>query len=48
MIQSDESRKQSSNVDACYEKLYRLLESTAREVIPGETSQDQKDRVHKL
>lgn len=48
VIQSDESRKQSSNVDSCFEKLYRLLESTAKEVIPGETSQEQKDRVHKL
>lgn len=48
MIQSDESRKQASNVDECYEKLYRLLESTAKEVIPGETSREQKDRVHKL
>lgn len=48
VIQSDESRKQSNNVDACYERLYLLLESTAKEVIPGETSQEQKDRVHKL
>lgn len=48
VIQSDESRKQASNVDECYEKLYRLLESTAKEVIPGETSREQKDRVHKL
>lgn len=48
VIQSDESRTQSSNVDSCFDKLHQLLESTAKEVIPGETSQEQKDRVHKL
>lgn len=48
MIHSDESRKQSSNVDLCFEKLHALLETTAKEVIPGETSEEQKDRVHKL
>ncbi|KAJ5574142.1 uncharacterized protein N7459_008569 [Penicillium hispanicum] len=48
VIQSDESRKQTSNVDACFEKLHQLLESSAKEVIPGETSPEQKDRVRKL
>lgn len=48
VIQSDESRQQATNVDLCYEKLNRLLVSSAKEVIPGETSQEQKDRVSKL
>ncbi|KAF3386415.1 hypothetical protein F1880_000356, partial [Penicillium rolfsii] len=48
VIQSDESRQQAANVDLCYAKLNRLLVSSAKEVIPGETSQKQKDRVSKL
>lgn len=48
VIQSDESRKQSSNVESCFEKLHNLLETTAKAVIPGETSEEQKERVKKL
>ncbi|KAJ5891086.1 uncharacterized protein N7473_007314 [Penicillium subrubescens] len=48
VIQSDESRQQATNVDLCYAKLNRLLVISAKEVIPGETSQEQKDRVSKL
>ncbi|KAJ5492996.1 hypothetical protein N7539_001742 [Penicillium diatomitis] len=48
VIQSDESRQQSTNVDACYAKLNQLLISSARDTIPGVTSQVQKDRVTKL
>ncbi|KAJ5386110.1 hypothetical protein N7509_008651 [Penicillium cosmopolitanum] len=48
VIQSDESRQQSSNVEACFDKLHQLLLSSAKQVIPGETSQEQSVRVHKL
>lgn len=48
VIQSDESRKQACNVDACFDKLHCLLEDAAKAVIPGETSPEQKDRVLKL
>ncbi|KAA8646083.1 peptidyl-tRNA hydrolase domain protein [Aspergillus tanneri] len=48
VIQSEESRKQATNVEYCYEKLHQILRSTAKDIIPGETSQEQKDRVHKL
>ncbi|KAJ5132648.1 hypothetical protein N7448_006806, partial [Penicillium atrosanguineum] len=48
LIQSDESRKQASNVDSCYDKLHQLLRSTAEEVIPGETSPEQQKRVRDL
>jgi peptidyl-tRNA hydrolase ICT1 len=48
VIQSDEARKQSSNVECCFEKLHSLIETSARAVIPGETSQEQKDRVKTL
>ncbi|KAE8352781.1 hypothetical protein BDV28DRAFT_148680 [Aspergillus coremiiformis] len=48
VIQSEESRKRAANVESCYEKLHQLLKSTATDAIPGETSQEQKDRVQKL
>ncbi|KAJ5773572.1 hypothetical protein N7457_008468 [Penicillium paradoxum] len=48
VIQSDEERKQSNNVESCFDKLYQLLQSSAKEVIPGETSQAQRTRVQKL
>lgn len=48
VIHSEESRKQQNNVESCFEKLHQLLETSARQVIPGETSPEQRDRVHKL
>lgn len=48
VIQSDEARKQSANVESCYEKLFRAVEESARNVIPGETSVEQRDRVRDL
>ncbi|KAF9889177.1 hypothetical protein FE257_007666 [Aspergillus nanangensis] len=48
VIQSEESRKQADNVDSCFDKLHQLLKTMAAEVIPGETSEAQKDRVQKL
>lgn len=48
VIQSDESRKQSANVEACFEKLRQLLEEAGRAVVRGETSEEQKERVRKL
>lgn len=48
LIQADESRKQAANRDACYSKLHELLIELARDSIPGETSQNQKEKVKKL
>lgn len=48
VIQSDDSRKRANNVESCFEKLYQLLRGAANEAIPGETSPEQRDRVHKL
>ncbi|KAL4884644.1 hypothetical protein BJY04DRAFT_215106 [Aspergillus karnatakaensis] len=48
VIQSEESRKQSDNVDACFQKLHQLVKSTTESVVPGETSPEQRDRVRKL
>ena len=48
VIQSDDSRKQSENVEACFSKLQWLLEAAAKTVIPGETSESQRERVKML
>ncbi|EED20276.1 peptidyl-tRNA hydrolase domain protein [Talaromyces stipitatus ATCC 10500] len=48
VIQSDEARKQSANIESCYQKLYKIVEESARDVIPGETSEEQKERVKNL
>lgn len=45
MIQTDDSRKQSNNVDGCYTKLYELIVDAASDVLPGETSAEQRRRV---
>ncbi|OJJ85780.1 peptidyl-tRNA hydrolase domain protein [Aspergillus glaucus CBS 516.65] len=48
VIQSEESRKQAANVETCFDKLHQLLRSSANEAIPGETSQNQRQKVQKL
>ncbi|EEH37501.2 peptidyl-tRNA hydrolase domain-containing protein [Paracoccidioides lutzii Pb01] len=48
VIQSDETRKQSKNLDLCFEKIYQLLVAAGKAAIPGETSPEQKKRVQDL
>ncbi|KAF7505985.1 hypothetical protein GJ744_012332 [Endocarpon pusillum] len=48
LIQADESRKQTANREACYRKLHELVVELARDRIPGETSESQKDKVKQL
>ncbi|QKX56485.1 uncharacterized protein TRUGW13939_03590 [Talaromyces rugulosus] len=48
VINSDESRKRSDNMESCYVKLYTLIQTIAKTTIPGETSQYQIDRVKGL
>ncbi|OOF96643.1 hypothetical protein ASPCADRAFT_129715, partial [Aspergillus carbonarius ITEM 5010] len=48
VIQSEESRRQTANLESCYDKLHQLLKSLADDNIPGETSQEQRDRVQRL
>lgn len=48
LIQADYSRRQGANRDACYGKLHELLIELAKDEIPGETSQAQKERVRGL
>lgn len=48
LIQADESRKQAANRETCYRKLHELVVELARDRIPGETSESQKEKVKKL
>ena len=45
LIQADESRKQGTNKETCFRKLHQLLAQIGRQVVPGETSDAQKERV---
>ena len=45
LIQSDDSRKQAANKDTCYRKLHQLIVGIGKDIVPGETSKDQMERV---
>ncbi|OJD28073.1 hypothetical protein ACJ73_00529 [Blastomyces percursus] len=48
VIQSDETRKQTKNLDLCFEKLWELLVIAGKTAIPGETSPEQRKKVEAL
>ena len=48
VIQADDSRKQTDNVNACYRKLHELIVEAGRDAVPGETSAEQVKRVQDL
>lgn len=48
VIQADEARKQTDNVNACFRKLHELIVQAGRENVPGETSPEQMKRVEQL
>ena len=48
VIQADDSRKQTDNVNACFRKLHNLILQAGREAVPGETSLEQVKRVEDL
>jgi peptidyl-tRNA hydrolase ICT1 len=48
VIQADDSRKQNDNVHHCFIKLHQMIVQAGREVVPGETSAEQMERVKKL
>ena len=48
LIQADESRKQTANRETCYRKLHELVVELARDRIPRETSENQKEKVKRL
>ncbi|KAG9755041.1 hypothetical protein KCU73_g5544, partial [Aureobasidium melanogenum] len=45
VIQADDSRKQNENVHRCFVKLHEMIVQAGREVVPGETSAEQMERV---
>ncbi|TKA63609.1 hypothetical protein B0A55_11635 [Friedmanniomyces simplex] len=48
VIQADDSRKQTDNVNACFRKLTELITEAGRDAVPGETSAEQSKRVEIL
>jgi peptidyl-tRNA hydrolase ICT1 len=48
VIQSDESRKQVANKETCYQKLVGMLTEIYKSTVPGETSEEQKEKVKEL
>jgi len=48
VIQADENRKQSANLTACFMRLHKSIVDAAAQVVPGETSEVQKQHVEKL
>ncbi|KAF2857817.1 peptidyl-tRNA hydrolase domain protein [Piedraia hortae CBS 480.64] len=48
IVQADESRKQSENIEICFEKLHNMLLQSGREAIPRKTSPEKAKRVEVL
>lgn len=48
LIQSDDSRKQAANKDTCFRKLNELISDVYNRSVPGETSDEQKQKVKNL
>ncbi|KAF1351888.1 hypothetical protein BDV97DRAFT_265262, partial [Delphinella strobiligena] len=48
VIQADDSRKQNDNVHSCFVKLHNMIVEAGQDVVPGETSAEQLERVKKL
>ncbi|KAI1939967.1 hypothetical protein LOZ66_002402 [Ophidiomyces ophidiicola] len=48
VIHSDETRKQSRNLELCFEKLHDTLVEAGKAAVPGETSLQQQKKVQKL
>ena len=48
IMQSDASRKQTGNVEECYQKLYSIIVTAGRATVRGETSPEQTRRIKNL
>lgn len=48
VIQADGSRKQTENVEECFQKLKLLIESAGKNVLKGETTPEQMAKVRQL
>ena len=45
VIQADDSRKQSDNVNTCFKRLHETVLKAGRDCIPGETSAEKSKHV---
>ncbi|EXJ67027.1 uncharacterized protein A1O5_09673, partial [Cladophialophora psammophila CBS 110553] len=45
VIQADESRKAQANKDTCFRRLNELIVDVYKNTVPGETTNEQKERV---
>lgn len=45
VIQADDSRKAQANKDTCFRKLTELILDVYKHSIPGETTEEQKEKV---
>jgi peptidyl-tRNA hydrolase ICT1 len=48
VIQADDSRKQADNAQLCFARLHQLITEIGEEIVPGETSDEQKKKVKNL
>jgi len=48
VIQADDSRKQQANKDTCFRKLNELIVDVYKHAVPGETTDEQKEKVQRL
>jgi peptidyl-tRNA hydrolase ICT1 len=48
VIQTDDSRKQADNANHCFVKLHNMVTEAGIKMLPGETSQVQKEHVRTL
>ncbi|KZF21918.1 peptidyl-tRNA hydrolase domain-containing protein [Xylona heveae TC161] len=48
IIQADDTRSQAKNANQCFGRLHELILQAARNTIPGETSDEQRERVKGL
>lgn len=48
LIQWDSSRKQNDNIEGCWTRLYSLFQDAAKNVVRGETSAQQANKVKEL
>lgn len=48
VIHADGSRKQSDNIDECFQRLQLLIEAAGKTAVKGETSPEQVARVRNL
>ena len=48
VIQSQDTRNRTTNLNRCYEKLLEILSRAGEDAIPGKTSDAQREKVKRL